>query len=156
MTRQNKIYILSAISILGVSFYGYRAIKRNQIHALIIDKINSGSVKISNIKANKVLTGNFHKSISSNKAFALLNESSKRATAIKLNDAMIGAGTREAEINSAISGLRDKVAISQVASYYQAKYNISLLAHLQKELREGELQDVVQIINSKPDVRWIN
>lgn len=148
--------MLTGLSVLGGSYFAYRAIKRNQSYSLLLDKIGSQSVGISNKKANQVLTGNYHKSISSSKPYAMINESTKRTVAIKLNKAMIGGGTREAEINSAISGLKDKVAISQVASYYQAKYNISLLAHLNKELREGELQDVIQIINTKPDVRWLN
>lgn len=156
MTRQQKIYVLGSISILGGAYFSYRSIKRGQTYSLLLNKINDNAVTLSNEKAKQVLSGNFHTTIASSKPYAVIGEAFKRETAEKLYKAMKGWGTGERKLYSAFEGLKDKIAISQVAAYFKAKYGISLLEEIDSELNSSEMVKLFQIINSKPDVRWLN
>ena len=153
MTRQQKIYLFGSIAFVGGTYLIYRSIKRQQVYNLMIDKIAGGSVTVNNQKAVSVLTGQHHKNISSSKSFAMLSESKIREVAERIEDAVKGLGTNESKLRSEFQALRDKVAISQVASYYQGKYGRSLLDRLEGE---GELQSTLIMIKSKPDVRWLS
>ena len=153
MTRQNKIYLLSSIAFVGGTFIVYRSLKRKQTYNILIDRIANSSVTIDNKKANSVLTGQHHLNINSSKPFAQLTESKKREIADSIFDAVDGLGTDEDALKAEFQAMRDKVAISQVASYYQAKHNQSLLDRL---IGENELEEIIVIINTKPDVRWLS
>jgi NADH dehydrogenase/NADH:ubiquinone oxidoreductase subunit G len=155
MERSTKIFILGSATFLSGTYLVYRTIKRSQSYNLLLEKIKNLSV-IDNRKVNEVLNGVYHTNIPSSKSFAILNESKKREIAEKIKEAASGVGTDEDSINAAINELRDKIAISQVAAYYQAKNNITLLSELKtNELNNKEFIKLSQIINSKPDIRWL-
>lgn len=153
MTRQQKIWLFGSISFVGGSYLIYRSLKRKQVYNLMIDKIASNSVTQNNTKAMAVLTGQHHLNINSSKPFVMLGEAKIRQIADAIEDASKGLGTNEKKLRSEFESLRDKVAISQVASYYKGKYGRTLKDRMQGE---GELQEVIMIINAKPDVRWLS
>ena len=153
MTKQNKIYLFSSLVFVGGTYLVYRSLKRKQVYNLLIDRIAGGSVTISNKTAVAVLTGQHHQNINSSKPFAQLTEAKKRQFADAIFEAVDGGGTDESALKAEFQSMRDKVAISQVASYYKAKHNETLLDRLEGE---GELNTIISIINSKPDVRWLN
>jgi len=152
MTRQNKIYLFGSIAFIGGTYLVYRSIKRKQVYELMIDRIAGGSVNENNDKAISVLTGQHHQNINSSKPFVQLGESRIREVADAIEEASKGLGTDEDSLFAEFQSLRDKVAISQVASYYKGKYGSSLLDRVKGE---NELSSVISIINSKPDVRWL-
>lgn len=156
MTRQNKILLFGTTAFLGSTYFAYRGIKRKQIYDILITKLKESSVNIDNTKVNSVLNGVFHTSLGTAKAFITLSESKVREMAQKVDEAIKGIFTNEEGVYSAIDELKDKVEISQVASYYKAKYGKSLLAQSKEKLSTAELNKVYGIINSKPDVRWLN
>lgn len=152
MTRNQKlIWIFGSISFVGLSYLGYRAIKRNQVYKLLINKIGQSSLTDNN-RAVEVLNGIHHTKINSSRPFVMLNEADKRKVAEQIREAVQGLGTDEDDLKSALQGLKDNVAISQVASYYKGKYSESLYTRIDNE---GELQEALLIVNSKPDVRWL-
>ncbi len=155
MDRQSKIYIYSTISLLGLSFLGYRSVKRGQAYDLLIKKIADRNV-IDNQKVNSVLNGVFHTNIGSNKDFAMLNEDKKRQASEKIANAFGTVNDDEEAIYSTIESLNDKVAISQVSAYFKAKNNTSLWQKFKDRLSPSEQAKVNRIINSKPDVRWLS
>jgi hypothetical protein len=154
MDRATKITVFSTLTFVGVSAIAYRSIKRNQSYNLLVKKLETMNV-VDNKKTNDVLNGVFHTSLDSSKGFAMLSEAKKQAAAAAINKAVVGVGTDEDAIYSALGSLNDKVAISQVAAYYKAKYKLSLLQELKEELSSSELAESNKIINSKIDVRWL-
>lgn len=154
MTRANKLTIAGALVVGGSIYMIYRSIKKNTIYDELYAKIKSSGVA-DNQKLNSVLSGTYHTSLNTTKPFAVLDETSKRRIAEQIYNATKGTGTDEESLNDAFNSLKDKVQISQVASYYKAKYNESLLSLLKSELNTTELNQVYSTINSKYDVRWI-
>lgn len=148
MTRQQKIYIFGSVAFIAGSYLIYRSIKRNVVYNAIIQDIDENAVTVNNKKATAVLTGQFHKDLNSAKSFAMLTETSVRNVAEAIKNASSVFGTNADKLISEFQKQRDKVAISQIASYYAAKYGAI-------KVDQSELQKIITIINSKPDVRWL-
>jgi hypothetical protein len=146
--------LFGTTAFFGSTYFIYRGIKRKQIYDILIAKIQSGSVNIDNTKVNSVLNGTFHTTVDSSKPFIMLGESKIRELAQNIDNTIKGVFTDEEGVYASVDETKDKVALSQVASYYKAKYGKSLLAQAKDKLSTTELNRLYGIINSKPDVRW--
>ena len=102
--------------------------------------------------------GQYHtdvKQSNPNKGFVMLSDSRVKQVAEKLEDALSGGGTDESLLSSALSSLKDKVAVSQVAYYYKNAYGSTLFDDLKDDLSDSEYRAIVtQRLISIPDVRW--
>ena len=159
MTRQQKILVYSFLSLTGVSYFVYRGIRRKQSFnelMAIISKSSGGTS--SKTKLRDALEGKLEEKISiqnPNKNYFRLSDGLVQSYSSELNDAMSGWGTNENKIESVLSSLKDKIQVSQIASYYKSVYNKTLYTHLLSELSTTDFNNiVVQQITKIPDVRW--
>jgi hypothetical protein len=157
MTKQQKLILFGGLALTSATYLAYNTIRRNQIFTELTALINKGSAR-SNKRVEEVLSGTFHKDVKSmnpDKEFILLGNDSVKDFAVSINEALKGWGTDESALNRIIKSIRDKVAFSQVASFYNIKFNQSLVDELKSELsQEDYLKFVVIPINLKKDVRW--
>lgn len=70
--------------------------------------------------------------------------------AVRLHDAIKGAGTDEETIFSIFSQLRSKENISEIAVYYKAAYQRDLLTDILNDLTDKEKATLMEIINKLP------
>lgn len=157
MNRKSKIILFSGLGVTSVAFLIYQNIRRNQIFNELVGLINRNTTQ-NNARTNKVLNGQFHKELISqnpNKAFIKLSDTATKGFATQFESAIKGWGTNENKLSDIVNALRDKVAFSQVASYYASKYNKSLQKALEDDLSNKDyLNEIVIPINQKIDVRW--
>ena len=103
--------------------------------------------------------GIFHKNIdvkNYNKEHIVLSSTKVKEYSDTLSKAILGSGTDESKISSVISRINDKVGISQVASYFNAKNNLTLKEALNNDLNDRDyINIIVKPINKKIDVRWL-
>ena len=158
MTRQNKIIIYSGLAFTGALYFSFRSLKRTQSFDDLLIIINKRGGTASTNKIKTALLGQYHtdvKQSNPNKGFVMLSDSKVREVAEKLEDALVGAGTNESLASSALSSLKDKVAVSQVGYYYKNAYGSTLFDDLKDDLSDSDYRAIVtQRLISIPDVRW--
>ena len=159
MTRQQKIIILSGISLTGIMYLVYNKIKKGQLFDELLFIIsNTGSGTGNSNKNTNALKGNLIREIernNPNRNFIMLEKFRVAEYSKLLHEAMKGWGTEEEEISAVFSKLNDKVAVSQVASYYTSLYNESLYARLKDELNDDDFKVAVSdYLNKMPEVRF--
>lgn len=155
MTRK-QILIVSG-SLVGATglYLGYRTIKRRQTYDSLVTTIKAQAVNSDNRQVSQALKGSYHTAINTDKPFVKLKDKSVQENAEALRNAFSGLGTDEDAIFGVMNSLNDKVALSQVASYYSARYNEDFNTRMNSELDSAELNEVYRIMSLKPDVRWL-
>jgi hypothetical protein len=158
MTRQNKIILYSGLAFTGALYFTFRSLKRTQSFDDLLILINRSGGSASINKNKTALLGQYHtdvKQSNPNKGFIMLSNAKVKQIAKKLEDALSGGGTDESLLSSALSSLKDKVAVSQVAYYYKNAYGSTLFDDLKDDLSDSEYRAIVtQRLISIPDVRW--
>lgn len=155
MKRKNVLIVSGSLVILSGIYIGYRAIKRKQTYENLVTKIKAQAVTGQNQQVVKALGGNYHKELQTDRPFVKLKENSVKQRAERLRNAFSGMGTDEEAIFGVINGLNDKVALSQIASYYTNRYNEDFKTRMNSELDTAERAEVFKIMSLKPDVRWL-
>ena len=159
MTKQQKIIILSGLAITSVAYLIYSKVKRGQVYDELLFLINNtGSGGGNTNKNTNALKGILVQQIrqnNPNKNFIMLSQNKVKQYAEDLMSATRGAGTNENEISGVFSKLNDKVAVSQVASYFSGLYGVTLYDKLKDELNDDDFRIyVTDYLNKMPEVRF--
>jgi len=159
MTKQQKIIILSGLAITSVAYFIYSKVRKGQILDELIFLINNtGSGGGNTNKNNNALKGLLVQQIrqnNPNKNFIMLSQNKVKQYAEDLKSAVQGAGTNENEISGVFSKLNDKVAVSQVASYFSGLYGETLYDRLKEDLSDDDFKIyVTDYLNKMPEVRF--
>ena len=159
MTKQQKIIILSGLAITSVAYLIYSKVKRGQVYDELLFLINNtGSGGGNTNKNTNALKGILVQQIrqnNPNKNFIMLSQNKVKQYAEDLMSATRGAGTNENEISGVFSKLNDKVAVSQVASYFSGLYRVTLYDKLKDELNDDDFRIyVTDYLNKMPEVRF--
>ena len=159
MTRQKKLIVYSSVAIISSSYLAYRSIRKGQIYDEMIVLINSSGGGEANIQRNiSALSGRLHTEIlasNPDKNIIMLSQEKVKQKAEELEEAIDGIGTNKSEISAVISYVKDKFALSQIASYYRAKYNETLEDALRGDLNANDYRELITNKLSKlPTVRF--
>lgn len=158
MERQQKIIVLSGITVLSLSYLIYRKVRKNQVFDELIFVISNKGGRNSNKNAN-ALKGLLEQQIrqsNPNKNFIKLNQDKVKSYAEDLNSALAGAGTDEEAISGVFSRLPDKIAVSQVARYYSGLYGGTLYDDLKDDLSDDYYRTyVTDYLNKLVEVRFV-
>ena len=159
MTRQQKIIVYASVSALSIGYLSYKAIRRNQIYNELIGVIEKTGGQYNKSKNESALKGTLHPIIESqnyDRGIIILQPLEVKNRAEALFSAIDGAGTDEEKIASVITMFNDKYALSQVASFYRAKYNETLYDALKGDLNNRDYEYYVTENMAKlPEVRFV-
>lgn len=155
LSRENKLWIFGSLAVLTSSFFLYRHIKGNQYFKFISEEISRQNLANTTNVIKDVLNGLYHKNLNIGKPYIQLTQNVVALEADKINDAFSGLGADEDAFYAVLNRQKDKVAVSQIASFYQAKFNKPLLNEMNSELSSSEIQKANQILQTKPNFRII-
>ncbi len=159
MTRQQKLIVYSSVALLGSSYFAYRSIRKRQVYDEMIILIDSSGGGQANIDRNiSALSGSLHTNIlasNPDKNIIMLSQEKVKQKAEEMEEAIDGLGTDESKITSILSYVKDKFALSQIASWYRTKYNETLEDALKGDLSTSDFRKLVTSKMSKlPTVRF--
>jgi len=158
MEKQQKIIILSGITVFSLSYLIYKKVRRNQVFDEMIYIISNKGGRNSNKNAN-ALKGLLEQQITQsnpNRNFIKLNQNKVKGYAENLNDALAGLMTDEEAISGVFSRLPDKIAVSQVARYYSGLYGRTLYDDLKDDLNDDDYRTyVTDYLNKLVEVRFV-
>lgn len=161
MTKNDKIILYGSVALLSVGYIIYNNSKKTLLYEDILKRIGGGSVDFNGLS---VWDRTFLLKLdASKKPYAKYTQDVISEKAKELNDAInyiyspIGGSlsTDENAIYSIFDFFDSKVGINQLATFYSAKYNVSLRDVLMDELSESEQNKLALIINQKFNVIYI-
>ena len=161
MTKNDKIILYGSISLLTVGYILYNNSKKTLLYEDILKRIGGGSVDFNGLS---VWDRTFLLKLdASKKPYAKYTQDVVAQKAKELDDAInyvvspIGGAIANDEnaIYSVFDFFDSKVGINQLATFYNAKYNVSLRDVLAQQLNEAEQNKLALIINQKYNVIYI-
>lgn len=152
MTRGNKILLSAIIGGSALAYLIYRKLQKDSLYDEILKKIGIGE----SFGQSSIWLPTFLIQIDNQgRPVRKLNAQQMNRYATQLFEAIDGWGTTETAIFEVFRSVESKYQLSQIAKYYGQKYSASLKTDLEEDLGEKEMQEISNIILSKPNAIYI-
>jgi len=156
-TRNVSIMLGSALVVGGAGFLLYRKWRNKNLMIAISSVLENRTNVYGDIRDyGDVFNGDSYvnkvEDIAKKNGYAIIKLNREAITRIRknLDEAITGFTEDEDKIYGVFNGLRDKVAIAQIAqSYITANSGLNLLFQLNKVMSKGELEKITDIIAQK-------
>ncbi len=153
MTRKDKILLYGGVTALTISYIIYNRWTKRIFYDEILKRIGGSGIKFNDLKVwNQGFLLNLK---ASGRPFAEYKQDYLQDKSDIMRSAIKGGGTDEDAILGVFRNINSKSGVAQLVSFYNAKYNRSLKEDLEGDLSRGYLQQIGQIVSSKPDAIFL-